>query len=179
MLALHGNFSLTFEDDVHCPVSFFWQPGSHGERRNKYTAHVLVYVHRGTAQLCADIVAGLAEHCPNAWIAVISNPVNSTVPIVAEVLKKSGASLLTAVADWAPQAQQRRPWCFRACSFSETCKPHGCLLRRLMCAVPGTVLLNSGSAGIRKDVLGITHLVRADSSMQSLVSVGTDLSEPE
>ena len=46
-------------------------------------------------QCRADIVAGLAEgiaeHCPEAWIAVISNPVNSTVPIVAEVLKKAGA----------------------------------------------------------------------------------------
>lgn len=33
---------------------------------------------------------GCAEHCPNAVIAVISNPVNSTVPITAEVLKAKG-----------------------------------------------------------------------------------------
>jgi malate dehydrogenase len=43
----------------------------------------------------AGIVAGLAEacatHCPNAMINMISNPVNSTVPIAAEVLKKRGA----------------------------------------------------------------------------------------
>lgn len=42
----------------------------------------------------AGIVAGLAEacatHCPGAMINMISNPVNSTVPIAAEVLKKKG-----------------------------------------------------------------------------------------
>lgn len=42
----------------------------------------------------AGIVRGLAEaaatHCPGAWLAVISNPVNSTVPIAAEVLRAKG-----------------------------------------------------------------------------------------
>lgn len=42
----------------------------------------------------ATIVKGLVEqcalHCPEAMIGVISNPVNSTVPIAAEVLKKAG-----------------------------------------------------------------------------------------
>ena len=42
----------------------------------------------------AGIVAGLtdavATHCPKAMINMISNPVNSTVPIAAEVLKKRG-----------------------------------------------------------------------------------------
>ena len=42
----------------------------------------------------AGIVAGLteacAENCPKAMINMISNPVNSTVPIAAEVLKKKG-----------------------------------------------------------------------------------------
>ena len=33
---------------------------------------------------------GCAEFCPNAVLAIISNPVNSTVPIAAEVLKKWG-----------------------------------------------------------------------------------------
>ena len=40
----------------------------------------------------AGIVAGLtdavATHCPKAMVNMISNPVNSTVPIAAEVLKK-------------------------------------------------------------------------------------------
>lgn len=42
----------------------------------------------------ASIVVGLAEacakHCPDACFLVISNPVNSTVPIFAEVMKKHG-----------------------------------------------------------------------------------------
>jgi hypothetical protein len=33
---------------------------------------------------------GVATTCPKALVAVISNPVNSTVPIVAEVLKAHG-----------------------------------------------------------------------------------------
>lgn len=42
----------------------------------------------------ASIVAGIAEaaakFCPKAHLLIISNPVNSTVPITAEVLKKHG-----------------------------------------------------------------------------------------
>ena len=42
----------------------------------------------------ASIVAGLADacakHCPDAAFCIISNPVNSTVPIFAEVLKNAG-----------------------------------------------------------------------------------------
>jgi malate dehydrogenase len=34
-----------------------------------------------------DLAKGIAENCPDAFILVISNPVNSTVPIVAEVMK--------------------------------------------------------------------------------------------
>jgi len=34
-----------------------------------------------------ELAKGIAENCPDAFILVISNPVNSTVPIVAEVLK--------------------------------------------------------------------------------------------
>jgi len=42
----------------------------------------------------AGIVKGLAEaiakNCPKAFVCIISNPVNSTVPICAEVFKKAG-----------------------------------------------------------------------------------------
>ncbi|KAG7663201.1 uncharacterized protein J8A68_003283 [[Candida] subhashii] len=42
----------------------------------------------------ASIVKGLAEgiaaNCPKAFVLIISNPVNSTVPIVAETLKQKG-----------------------------------------------------------------------------------------
>jgi malate dehydrogenase len=36
------------------------------------------------------LVEGVAEFCPDAILAIISNPVNSTVPIAAEILKKEG-----------------------------------------------------------------------------------------
>lgn len=37
-----------------------------------------------------QLVEGCAEYCPDALLAIISNPVNSTVPIAAEVLKAKG-----------------------------------------------------------------------------------------
>ena len=42
------------------------------------------------AGIVRDLTAACAKHCPGALINVISNPVNSTVPIAAEVLKKAG-----------------------------------------------------------------------------------------
>jgi len=42
------------------------------------------------AGIVRDLALGIAKHCPEAFICVISNPVNSTVPIVAEVLKNQG-----------------------------------------------------------------------------------------
>ena len=41
------------------------------------------------AGIVRDLAKGIAAHCPNAFVLVISNPVNSTVPIVAEVLKSN------------------------------------------------------------------------------------------
>ncbi|TKA66919.1 hypothetical protein B0A49_04087, partial [Cryomyces minteri] len=41
------------------------------------------------AGIVRDLVKGVAEHCPKAFVLVISNPVNSTVPIAAEVLKNA------------------------------------------------------------------------------------------
>ena len=48
---------------------------------------------RRGAGIVAGLADGIAKHCPTAWVAVISNPVNSTVPIVAEVFKNAGAPL--------------------------------------------------------------------------------------
>lgn len=49
----------------------------------------------------ASIVKGLAEvcakACPDAMFLVISNPVNSTVPIFAETLKKHGRTIYVAI----------------------------------------------------------------------------------
>jgi malate dehydrogenase len=42
------------------------------------------------AGIVKELVKGVAEHCPNAYLLIISNPVNSTVPIAAEVLKAAG-----------------------------------------------------------------------------------------
>lgn len=42
------------------------------------------------AGIVAGLVAAVAKHCPNAVLNIISNPVNSTVPIAAEILKKAG-----------------------------------------------------------------------------------------
>merc|ERR1712151_193687 len=42
------------------------------------------------AGIVKNLVGGVAEACPKACILVISNPVNSTVPIAAEVLKQKG-----------------------------------------------------------------------------------------
>ncbi|GAB7357047.1 hypothetical protein MBLNU459_g7869t1 [Dothideomycetes sp. NU459] len=42
------------------------------------------------AGIVRDLVKGVAEFCPKAYVLVISNPVNSTVPIAAEVLKNAG-----------------------------------------------------------------------------------------
>jgi malate dehydrogenase len=37
-----------------------------------------------------DLATGIAKSAPKAFVLVISNPVNSTVPIVSEILKKHG-----------------------------------------------------------------------------------------
>merc|ERR1712183_449992 len=42
------------------------------------------------AGIVKTLITGCAEACPKACILVISNPVNSTVPIAAEVLKQKG-----------------------------------------------------------------------------------------
>nr|AAL40803.2 malate dehydrogenase [Rasamsonia emersonii] len=42
------------------------------------------------ASIVRDLAKAAADACPNANILVISNPVNSTVPIVAEVFKSKG-----------------------------------------------------------------------------------------
>lgn len=42
------------------------------------------------ASIVRDLTAAVAKFCPDAVLLIISNPVNSTVPIAAEVLKKAG-----------------------------------------------------------------------------------------
>lgn len=42
------------------------------------------------ASIVKSLVEAIADNCPQAFIHVITNPVNSTVPIAAEVLKQKG-----------------------------------------------------------------------------------------
>jgi len=42
------------------------------------------------ASIVANLAKAAAQACPDAIIAIISNPVNSTVPIAAEIYKKAG-----------------------------------------------------------------------------------------
>eukprot|EP00775_Hariotina_reticulata_P009001 gene9001-9174_t len=42
------------------------------------------------AGIVATLCEGIAAACPDAWVCIISNPVNSTVPIAAEVFKRAG-----------------------------------------------------------------------------------------
>lgn len=42
------------------------------------------------AGIIKNLATAIATVCPKAFVCVISNPVNSTVPIVAEVLKEHG-----------------------------------------------------------------------------------------
>nr|CDS31859.1 malate dehydrogenase [Hymenolepis microstoma] len=42
------------------------------------------------ASVVADLARACGKYCPEAMICVITNPVNSTVPIAAEILKKEG-----------------------------------------------------------------------------------------
>ncbi|KAK6934192.1 Lactate/malate dehydrogenase, N-terminal [Dillenia turbinata] len=42
------------------------------------------------AGIVKSLCTAIAKHCPNALVNMISNPVNSTVPIAAEVFKKAG-----------------------------------------------------------------------------------------
>jgi len=42
------------------------------------------------AGIVKTLMTGIAKNCPKAMVAIISNPVNSTVPIAAEVLKAHG-----------------------------------------------------------------------------------------
>jgi malate dehydrogenase len=42
------------------------------------------------AGIVRDLITGVAKYAPKAYVLIISNPVNSTVPIAAEVLKAHG-----------------------------------------------------------------------------------------
>ncbi|KAJ9301459.1 hypothetical protein DTO271G3_1594 [Paecilomyces variotii] len=71
--------ALTGADVVVIPAGIPRKPGM--------TRDDLFKVNAGIVQ---TLVKGIADFAPKAFILIISNPVNSTVPIAAEVLKKAG-----------------------------------------------------------------------------------------
>lgn len=42
------------------------------------------------ASVIRDLVNGVAEFCPKAYVCIITNPVNSTLPIACKVLEQRG-----------------------------------------------------------------------------------------
>ncbi|KAI9887749.1 MAG: hypothetical protein M1823_000390 [Watsoniomyces obsoletus] len=68
--------ALTGADIVVIPAGIPRKPGMSRDDLFKINAGIV-----------RDLTKGCAEFCPKAYILVISNPVNSTVPIAAEVLK--------------------------------------------------------------------------------------------
>jgi len=42
------------------------------------------------AGIVRDLINAIVKNCPNAFIGIITNPVNSTIPVAAEILKKGG-----------------------------------------------------------------------------------------
>lgn len=71
--------ALTGADVVIIPAGVPRKPGMTRDDLFKINAGIV----KGLVEACA-------KYCPKAAILVISNPVNSTVPIAAEVLKKAG-----------------------------------------------------------------------------------------
>jgi malate dehydrogenase len=87
------------------PEAGAWPTGSEGGLKAALTGASVVVIPAGVprkpgmtrddlfntnASIVQTLVEGCAEHCPDAVLAIISNPVNSTVPIAAEVLKSKG-----------------------------------------------------------------------------------------
>eukprot|EP00547_Thalassionema_nitzschioides_P003922 CAMPEP_0194201624 /NCGR_PEP_ID=MMETSP0156-20130528/1843_1 /TAXON_ID=33649 /ORGANISM="Thalassionema nitzschioides, Strain L26-B" /LENGTH=355 /DNA_ID=CAMNT_0038926859 /DNA_START=24 /DNA_END=1091 /DNA_ORIENTATION=- len=89
----------------HLPSSGTWPPSGNTGLEEALTGADVVVIPAGVprkpgmtrddlfntnASIVRDLVAGCADFCPEAQIAIISNPVNSTVPIASAVLKQKG-----------------------------------------------------------------------------------------
>ncbi|KAL2862976.1 malate dehydrogenase [Aspergillus lucknowensis] len=71
--------ALTGTDIVVIPAGIPRKPGMSRDDLFKINAGIV-----------RDLVKGIAKYSPKAFVLIISNPVNSTVPIAAEVLKGAG-----------------------------------------------------------------------------------------
>jgi malate dehydrogenase len=89
----------------HLPSAGSWPPSANSGLKEALTGAKVVVIPAGVprkpgmtrddlfntnAGIVKTLVEGCADYCPDAILAIISNPVNSTVPIAAEVLKKKG-----------------------------------------------------------------------------------------
>lgn len=89
----------------HLPAAGAWPPRGNDGLAEALTGASVVVIPAGVprkpgmtrddlfntnAGIVKTLVEGCAEFCPEAILAIISNPVNSTVPIAAEVLSKKG-----------------------------------------------------------------------------------------
>lgn len=87
------------------PATGTWPPGGNTGLERTLTGCDVVIIPAGVprkpgmtrddlfntnASIVKTLVEGCGKYCPDAVLAIISNPVNSTVPIAAEVLKKMG-----------------------------------------------------------------------------------------
>lgn len=71
--------ALSGADVVMIPAGMPRKPGM--DRADLFNAN---------AGIIKNLAEAIVEHCPKAMVGVITNPVNTTVPIVAEVFKKAG-----------------------------------------------------------------------------------------
>ena len=89
----------------HMPSSGTWPPSGNSGLEAALTGADIVIIPAGVprkpgmtrddlfntnASIVKTLVEGCGAYCPKAVLGIISNPVNSTVPIAAEVLKKMG-----------------------------------------------------------------------------------------
>ncbi len=76
--------------------------------RDQTPAHPTPDPTQTNASIVRDLAKACAKACPKAMVAIISNPVNSTVPIFAEVLKKEGVFDEKRCAAHRPSSAKRR-----------------------------------------------------------------------
>ncbi|CAD6581578.1 MAG: hypothetical protein CYPHOPRED_001655 [Cyphobasidiales sp. Tagirdzhanova-0007] len=77
--------ALTGCDIVVIPAGVPRKPGMTRDDLFKFMSTIKI-----NASIVRDLATGVAQHCPKAFVCVISNPVNSTVPICAQVFKQAG-----------------------------------------------------------------------------------------
>lgn len=79
---------------LKCPPGIARKPGmtrdgKKGPIQNRLArSHSVVDLFKVNAGVIRDLITNIALTCPNAFVLIITNPVNSTLPIAVEMLKK-------------------------------------------------------------------------------------------